>query len=300
LQIATVDDNVNIGTKQKEVAYVDAGRIIQRYREFTKTKGIEFSEISSIRPYDQTTLFCVAGMQQYKPHFLDQSYVGTVSNSQSCMRLDDLDEIGDGTHSLHFEMLGLFSFRKMSLQETVDFWLDFLGELGIWPDHVTIHPDKMNEWKSLYPKDMTIMPDPDCTWSDGNVSGYCTEFYKDGIEIGNIVNPLGDCIDCGFGLGRLITVMGGDQSTGRMSVLKDGVQKLIESGYQPGNRGQGYVLRKLLRLIVEEGGVVDHPFFTGEVERQKRLQVLYERLKPKNLDKTPEWWFDTHGIVVER
>lgn len=32
--------------------------------------------------------------------------------------------------------------------------------------------------------------------------------YIDDIEIGNIVNPLGHSIDCGFGLERLVQVMG--------------------------------------------------------------------------------------------
>jgi alanyl-tRNA synthetase len=288
---------LTLALNTKEVAYVIAGRIIQGYQEFTKTKGIEFSEIRSIQPYDSTTLFCVAGMQQYKPFFPDKNVVGTISNSQSCMRLDDLDEIGDGTHSLHFEMLGLFSFRQMTLQESIDFWREFLSGIGIRPDFVTIHPDKLHEWTPLYRGQVPIKPDPECTWSDGNVSGYCTEFYKDGIEIGNIVNPLGDCIDCGFGLGRLVTVSGGEQPTDRMSVLTEGVLKLIESGYSPGNKGQGYVLRKLLRIVREEGGSINHPFFQDEIQRQERLKTLYERLKPKNMDKSPEWWFDTHGIV---
>ena len=32
--------------------------------------------------------------------------------------------------------------------------------------------------------------DNECLWSDGNIGGYCTEFYKNDIEIGNIVNTL--------------------------------------------------------------------------------------------------------------
>lgn len=68
---------------------------------------------------------------------------------------------------------------------------------------MTIHPDRLVEWTPLYGGRVPIVPDPECIWSDGGISGYCTEFYKDGVEIGNIVNPLGTCIDVGFGAERL-------------------------------------------------------------------------------------------------
>jgi hypothetical protein len=45
--------------------------------------------------------------------------------------------------------------------------------------------------------------------------------------------------------------------------------------------------------------MLDHPFFHEEVERQDRLVEKYERLRHKHPDKSPEWWFDTHGIDVE-
>ncbi len=44
------------------------------------------------------------------------------------------------------------------------------------------------------------------------------------------------------------------------------------------------------------GGTLDHPFFAEEVERQGRLQAKYLRLRDRHSDRSPEWWFDTHGI----
>lgn len=72
----------------------------------------------------------------------------------------------------------------------------------------------------------------------------------------------------------------------------------MESGYRPGNKEQGYVLRKLLRRIYVMGSTLDHPFFEEEIERQKRLRTKYLRLRDRYCDKSPEWWFDTHGIDV--
>ncbi|TCR71463.1 tRNA synthetase class II (A) [Rhizobium sp. BK376] len=237
-------------------------------------------------------------MQQYKSLFSDPSHSGTVANSQACLRMGDLDDIGDGTHFLHFTMLGLFSFREMTVGNAIDFWLEFLGSLGLVPDHVTIHPDRLEEWSGLYCSRVPIVPDDKCTWSDGSISGYCTEFYKDGIEIGNIVNPLGTCIDVGFGAERLDMILNGTPPADALATLRETVMTTVESGYHPGNKEQGYVLRKLLRRIHVMGGTLDHPYFDQEVERQERLRSKYLRLRSKYLRMSPQWWFDTHGIDV--
>ncbi|MEO4044816.1 alanine--tRNA ligase-related protein [Hoeflea sp. CAU 1731] len=285
--------------KSKEVAYVTAGRIIRQYQDFCLKRGIEFSRIESVRPHDDTTLFCSAGMQQYKSFFSDPFHTGTIANSQACLRMGDLDEIGDGSHFLHFTMLGLFSFREMNVGQAIEFWLDFLAETGIEPDYVTIHPDRMAEWSPLFRGRIPIVAEPECTWSDGNINGYCTEFHKDGIEIGNIVNPLGTCIDAGFGLERLDMLVNGAPPADALDTLCDTVMRVIESGYRPGNKEQGYVLRKLLRRIYSLGGGLDHPFFIEEVHRQQSLRDKYQRLRDQHPDKEPEWWFDTHGIDLD-
>ena len=103
----------------------------------------------NVKSYDDTTLFCPSGMQKFKDKFKDKSYQGTISNIQSCLRLNDIKEIGDGSHLLYFNMIGLFSFRQLSVMETIDFWMEFLNKIGIIPDYVTIHPDKIN-WKEFY------------------------------------------------------------------------------------------------------------------------------------------------------
>jgi alanyl-tRNA synthetase len=286
-------------TTAKEVAYVTAGRLNQEYQNYCLSRGIAFSRIESVRPHDDTTLFCSAGMQQYKPLFSSPSHMGTVANSQACLRMGDLEEIGDGTHFLYFTMLGLFSFREMTVGEAIDFWLGFLGSLGLTPDHATIHPDKVDEWSPLYSGRVPIISDPECTWSDGNVTGYCTEFYRDGIEIGNIVNPLGTCIDVGFGLERLDMLINGTPPESALETLVSTAMMIIRSGYVPGNKEQGYVLRKLLRRIQIMGGKVDHHFFAEEADRQKRIAEKFERLRHKHPDKSKEWWFDTHGIDID-
>jgi hypothetical protein len=155
------------------------------------------------------------------------------------------------------------------------------------------------EWKSFYEnRNVLITLDPECIWSDGDIGGYCTEFYKDGIEIGNIVNTNGDCIDVGFGLDRLLIFLG-EPALSEIEVLQQGIMKIIHSGFTPGHKGQGYVLKKLLRELVNRNGQIDHPVFIKELERQERLKRNFKRLWPKHSEKSSEWWMDTHGIDLK-
>ena len=272
--------------------------IQSKYEEFCKRKNISFKLNDKVNPYDNTTLFCPAGMQQFKDTFKDKTTSGTTANIQSCIRMNDFEEIGDGTHLLYFNMIGLFSFRELRIQDAIDFWLEFLQqELNITLDYVTIHPDKINEWSKFYPG-LEIREDKECIWSDGEIGGYCTEFYVNGIEIGNIVNPLGDCIDVGFGLERLELVINKLEKT-KNEILKESILKIIDSGYKPGAVKQGYVLRKLLKELHLSGDTLGHIFFGQELQRQEQVLKTYNRLKNKHKDKSKEWWLASVGIDLD-
>ena len=253
---------------------------------------------NSVKSYDDTTLFCPAGMQQFKSSFKDLEHKGTISNIQSCLRLNDIDEIGDGNHLLYFNMIGLFSFRDWSVPQTIDFWIEFLYKIGITPDYVTISPDKP-EWSTYYDKhNIEVRFDDECIWTDGDIGGYCTEFYKDGLEIGNIVNPLGTCIDVGFGLDRINMVLNKEIKT-KEETLKETILKIIESGFTPTGTKQGSILRKLLRTCYLEGIEINHQFYFDEIKRQEKIIVRYNNLKEKHKNKSKEWWFSTHGIDLD-
>jgi alanyl-tRNA synthetase len=274
--------------------------IIKEYRNFCEERGISFNVITNVRPYDETTLFCPAGMQQFKSLFKDKNHKGTIANIQSCIRMNDFNEIGDLTHLLYFNMIGLFSFREMTIEETIYFWVNFLSRIGIKPDYVTIHSNRelwSDFYKSLGIYDIRI-DDDNCKWSDGEIGGYCTEFFVNGVEIGNIVNPLDNCIDVGFGLERLEMIVN-NKKIDRITTLKETALKIIESGYKPSNLKQGYVLRKILREIYKCDSSLEHKFFMDEIERQKKIFDRYEKLKIKNIDKSKGWWYETHGINLD-
>jgi alanyl-tRNA synthetase len=281
-----------------------------KFQEHCQRYGIDFQVNDNVKPYNDTTLFCPAGMQQFKMMFNDETFCNkTIGNVQSCLRLNDCDEVGDGTHLMYFNMLGLFSFRNWSLIQTIQFWTSFIEDsLKLKIDYVTINPDKMNEWSPLYYNKYEIKEDTECTWSDGESEmAYCTEFYINDIEVGNIVNPKGNCIDAGFGLERLESLVNKTKLDDKSVLYKEAIKKIIESGYKPGYNKQGYVLRKLLRnfcnmgLSITEDDKEIYPYYKDESERQHKMIEKYLQMKDtrKCRDKSKEWWFDTHGIDLD-
>lgn len=141
------------------------------FEAYCQKKNIPYSPYRSIKSYDKSTLFCSAGMQQYKKLFQDSSVKErTIANLQACLRVNDLEELGDGKHAAYFNMLGLFSFRDWTIQQAIDFWLGFIKELGLTLEYVTIHPDR-EQWSVYYPYDLDVRLDNECRWSDGNIEG---------------------------------------------------------------------------------------------------------------------------------
>lgn len=272
------------------------------YRTPKRTIVLPFEKNFSVSSPDPTTLFCTSGMQRLKPRFSEESYVNSFSNVQKCLRLNDLDEIGDSTHYLVFHMLGFFSFRQLNVPQTINFWLDFLREFGLYPHYVTIHPDKLEEWRHFYPSDMEVRPDTGCLWSDGNIGGYCTEFYYNDVEIGNIVNPLGTCIDVGFGIERLINLKYGTQIISKDEILIDTITTLIDEGFSPSPNKQGHVLRKLLQMLSHGELSIEHEFYQKTVKIQLQQYEKYQEMTSRSehyRKKSRHWWQDSFGIDPE-
>lgn len=238
-------------------------------------------------------------MQRLKHLFIDEEYKNTFSNLQSCLRINDINEIKDGNHLLYFNMIGLFSFRQWSIQQTIKFFLDYLDILGLSKDlTITIHPDKFESWRSFYPSNLNAIKDLECKWSDGKVGGYCTEFYVNNIEIGNIVNPLESCIDVGFGLERLELILDPSNVRSEIDTLKECYFKLLDNGFKPGPKKQEYIFRKITRLLIKKSVIINDTIYTSEQEKLEKQIKLYHRIKDRNKDKSKEWWYDTHGIDV--
>lgn len=242
-------------------------------------------------------------MQHFKKHYSDPSFKNTFSNIQQCLRLNDLQDISDGTHFLLFEMIGLFSFKQWTLEKSIQFMLDFLKKLSLYPDYVTIHPDKISQWRHIYDNlNIPIKEDVECYWNDGDIGGFCTEFYINDVEIGNIVNTLDHSIDIGFGLERLLHVSNYLQSKSRLQILEETCNHLISEGITISHSKQGYILKKLITECVLSGSQQQHPYF---IDIKNRLVSTYSKYLKSHtqkslMNKTNEYWHSTLGLDMNR
>lgn len=90
---------------------------------------------------DPTTLFTGSGMQPLIPYLLGEKHQnGTrLVNSQTCLRADDIDEVGDNRHTTFFEMLGNWSLGDYFKREEINWLFEFLvGKVGLEPQRLFI------------------------------------------------------------------------------------------------------------------------------------------------------------------
>ena len=80
---------------------------------------------------DPTVLFNTAGMQPLVPYLMGEKhpYGRRLCDYQKCVRLTDLDEIGDKTHHTFFEMLGNWSLGDYFKKEAIGYSFEFLTKV---------------------------------------------------------------------------------------------------------------------------------------------------------------------------
>ncbi|MCA9340781.1 MAG: alanine--tRNA ligase, partial [Candidatus Saccharibacteria bacterium] len=77
---------------------------------------------------DPTTLFTGSGMQPMIPYLLGEPHPEgkRIADSQTCLRAQDIDDIGDNRHTTFFEMLGNWSLGDYFKQEQLPWMYEFL------------------------------------------------------------------------------------------------------------------------------------------------------------------------------
>lgn len=91
---------------------MNASEIRQKYLEFQESKGHKvIAPAPLVLENDPTTLFTGSGMQPLLRYLLGEKHPdGTrLTDSQPCLRLQDIEDVGDPRHTTVFEMLGNWS-----------------------------------------------------------------------------------------------------------------------------------------------------------------------------------------------
>ena len=113
---------------------MNAQEIRKAYLEFCQKNGHEVIERASlILKDDPTTLFTGSGMQPLLPYLLGEKHPKGVrlTDSQTCLRAQDIDDVGDNRHTTFFEMLGNWSlgdyFKEQQIRQFFKFLTDVVG-----------------------------------------------------------------------------------------------------------------------------------------------------------------------------
>ncbi len=174
------------------------------YIDFFVSKGHAFIPSASLIPEnDPSVLFNTAGMQPLVPYLMGKEHpLGKrLTDYQKCIRLTDLDSVGDTTHHTFFEMLGNWSLGDYFKKEAVSYSFEFLTKvLNIPVERLGVSVFRGNEfvpfddetkecWLNLGidSKKIVALGEDDNWWGPANVVGPCgpdTEiFYYRGEDV---------------------------------------------------------------------------------------------------------------------
>jgi len=184
---------------------MDSKELRDKFLKFFEERGHTFVSSSSLLPKDPSVLLTTAGMQQFKPYYLEEKspYGNNAVSCQKCFRTSDIEEVGDERHLTFFEMLGNFSFGGYFKKEAIKSAKEFIDFLGIKIDYVTVFEgdkdapkdeESAKIWEklgfSIKKGNLKFCGREENFWGPTGEKGPCgptTEIYAGGIEIWNIV-----------------------------------------------------------------------------------------------------------------
>lgn len=107
---------------------MNAQAIRNAYLDFYRERGHEvIPRAPLVLQGDPTTLFTGSGMQPIIPYLLGEPHPKGVRlvDSQTCLRAQDIDDVGDNRHTTFFEMLGNWSFGDYFKQRQIEWMFEF-------------------------------------------------------------------------------------------------------------------------------------------------------------------------------
>jgi alanyl-tRNA synthetase len=121
---------------------MNAQDIRNKYLDFFKNQKHAVIPRALLVPQnDPTTLFTGSGMQPLIPYLLGEPHPGgtRLVDSQTCLRAQDIDDVGDNRHTTFFEMLGNWSLGDYFKKEQLTWFFGFLvDEVGLDPNRLFV------------------------------------------------------------------------------------------------------------------------------------------------------------------
>ncbi len=164
----------------------------QKFLKFFESKNHKIIPSASLVPEnDPTVLFTTAGMHPLVPFLMGEPHpLGKrLVNAQKCIRTQDIDHVGDETHTTFFEMLGNWSLGDYFKKEAIAWSWEFLTDkkwLGLDKNRLAI---TCFEGDNDCPKDeeaskiwmnqgvskdrITFLPKKDNWWGPAGETGPC-------------------------------------------------------------------------------------------------------------------------------
>jgi alanyl-tRNA synthetase len=121
---------------------MNAQDIRNAYLQFFNDRQHEIiSRAPLILKDDPTTLFTGSGMQPLLPYLLGESHPAGVRlvDSQTCLRAQDIEDVGDNRHTTFFEMLGNWSMGDYFKEQQIRWFFEFLTDIaGLDPSKIYV------------------------------------------------------------------------------------------------------------------------------------------------------------------
>ncbi len=121
---------------------MNAQQIRNEYLQFFNERGHAIIPRAKLIPYnDPTTLFTGSGMQSLLPYLLGEPHNEGVRlvNSQTCLRAQDIEDVGDNRHTTFFEMLGNWSLGDYFKEQQIRWFFEFLTDkVGLDPNKIYV------------------------------------------------------------------------------------------------------------------------------------------------------------------
>jgi alanyl-tRNA synthetase len=128
--------------KNDRITEMNAQEIRNAYLKFFADRGHAVIPRAKLVPYnDPTTLFTGSGMQPLLPYLLGEPHQdGTrLVDSQTSLRAQDIEDVGDNRHTTFFEMLGNWSLGDYFKEQQIRWFFEFLTEVvGLDPNKIYV------------------------------------------------------------------------------------------------------------------------------------------------------------------